>query len=334
MGSCFSVGLNTEHFPLDGNYQDESANLKSFSFEVLKRATRNFHPDCMLGEGRFGSVFKGWIDEQSLAAAKPGTGTAVAVKRLNHESIRSHQEWLLKINYFGQLNHQNLVKLIGYCLEGDRRLLVYEFMLRGSLENHLFRGGPRLSWNRRIRVALGAAKGLAYLHSDLEPKVINVYFKPSNILIDSSYNAKLSDFGMAKVVRGCGLVRDVGPNVYAAPEYITAGVFNTRSEIYSFGMVLLELLTGRRGFDLNRPSTEQTLVEFVKRFLKSKQKLLDIMDPSIQGQYSSTVATKATLLALKCLNLNPKRRPNAQELVNALEQIQELQIESFRKFYN
>ncbi|KAI3817760.1 hypothetical protein L1987_11558 [Smallanthus sonchifolius] len=240
MGSCFSVGLKIESSRLDGKVTSASippsprsqtqilqyGNLKPFSFNVLKQATRNFRPDSVLGEGGFGSVFKGWIDEQSLAAAKPGTGTVIAVKRLNQEGLQGHQEWLAEINYLGLLNHPNLVKLIGYCIEDDHRMLVYEFMPRGSLENHLFRRSSYfqpLSWNLRIKVALGAAKGLAYLHSP-EAKVIYRDFKSSNILIDSNYSAKLSDFGLAKdgPVDGKSHVstRVMGTYGYAAPEYM------------------------------------------------------------------------------------------------------------------
>ncbi|CAA3016208.1 probable serine threonine- kinase PBL3 [Olea europaea subsp. europaea] len=116
-----------------------SANVKSFSFNELKNATRNFRPDSLLGEGGFGYVFKGWIDENTLTAAKPGSGIVIAVKKLKPEGFQGHKEWLTEVNYLGQLHHPNLVKLIGYCSEGDNRLLVYEFMPKGSLENHLFR---------------------------------------------------------------------------------------------------------------------------------------------------------------------------------------------------
>ncbi|KAF3431927.1 hypothetical protein FNV43_RR26663 [Rhamnella rubrinervis] len=152
----------------------QSSNLKRFSFADLKMATRNFRPDSVLGEGGFGSVFKGWLDENSLTAAKPGTGMVIAVKRLNQEGFQGHKEWLAEVNYLGQLYHPHLVKLIGYCLEEEHQLVVYEFMPRGSLENHLFIRGSYFqpfSWNVRLKVALGATKGLALLHS-VETKVI------------------------------------------------------------------------------------------------------------------------------------------------------------------
>ncbi|KAI3709365.1 hypothetical protein L2E82_39125 [Cichorium intybus] len=131
----------------------QSTNLKSFSYFDLRTATKNFQPDSVLGEGGFGLVFKGWIDEQSLAATKPGTGIVIAVKRLNQESFQGHREWLAEVNYLGQFSHPNLVNLIGYCLEDEHRHLVYEFIPRGSFENHLFRRGSYfqpLSWSLRL----------------------------------------------------------------------------------------------------------------------------------------------------------------------------------------
>nr|TKR63862.1 KINASE 2B family protein [Populus alba] len=162
-----------------------SPNLKAFTFNELKNATRNFRPDSLLGEGGFGYVFKGWIDEHTLTAARPGSGMVVAVKKLKPEGFQGHKEWLTEVNYLGQLHHPNLVKLIGYCLEGENRLLVYEFMPKGSLENHLFRRGPQpLSWAIRIKVAIGAARGLSFLH-DAKSQVIYRDFKASNILLDA-----------------------------------------------------------------------------------------------------------------------------------------------------
>ncbi|KAH1039371.1 hypothetical protein J1N35_041114 [Gossypium stocksii] len=165
----------------------QSSNLKTFTFTELKTATGNFSPDTVLGAGGFGFVFKGWIDEHSLSATKPGTGIIIAVKRLNQKGLQGHKEWLAEINYLGQLHHPNLVKLIGYCLEDAHRLLVYEFIVRGSMENHLFRRGsyfPPLPWGIRMKVAPGAAKGLAFLHN-AKTQVIYRGFKTSNILLHS-----------------------------------------------------------------------------------------------------------------------------------------------------
>lgn len=308
----------------------QCANVKSFTFNELKTATRNFRPDSVLGEGGFGSVFKGWIDEHTLAPARPGTGIVIAVKKLNQEGYQGHREWLAEVTYLGQLSHPNLVKLIGYCLEDEQRLLVYEFMTRGSLENHLFRRSTHfqpLSWNLRMKVALGAAKGLAFLHSD-KAKVIYRDFKASNILLDSNYNAKLSDFGLAKDGptgdKSHVSTRVMGTYGYAAPEYLATGHLTAKSDVYSFGVVLLEMLSGRRSLDKNRPPGEHNLVEWARPYLSSKRKIFRVLDPRLGSQYSLTGAHKAAQLALQCLSMDSKCRPNMAQVVSALEQLQDL----------
>ncbi|KAG5566909.1 hypothetical protein RHGRI_002458 [Rhododendron griersonianum] len=308
----------------------QSANLKSFTFSDLKMATRNFRPDSVLGEGGFGSVFKGWIDEGSYAAAKPGTGVVVAVKRLNQDGFQGHREWLAEVNYLGQYYHPHLVKLVGYCLEDEHRLLVYEFMPRGSLENHLFRRGSYfkpLSWNLRLKVALGAAKGLAFLHS-AETKVIYRDFKTSNILLDFNYNAKLSDFGLAKDGptgdKSHVSTRVMGTYGYAAPEYLATGHLTAKNDVYSFGVVLLEMLSGRRAVDMNRPSGQHGLVEWAKPYLGNKREIFCVLDTRLKGRYSLDTAYKAANLAVRCLSMDPKFRPNMDEVVEELEQLQDL----------
>ncbi|PIN01784.1 Serine/threonine protein kinase [Handroanthus impetiginosus] len=306
----------------------ESTNLKSFSFNDLRVATRNFRPDSVLGAGGFGYVFKGWIDEHTFKAAKPGTGVVIAVKRLNQEGLQGHKEWQTEINYLGQLYHPNLVKLVGYCFEDEHRLLVYEFMPRGSLENHLFKGTGHfqpLSWNLRMKVALDAAKGLAYLHGP-EAKVIYRDFKSSNILLDANYNAKLSDFGLAKDGPKDGKshvsTRIMGTFGYAAPEYIATGRLTARSDVYSFGVVLLEMITGRRVLDKNRPNGEQNLVKWARPYLSSKRRVLQVFDARMEGQYSTSAALRAAILAIKCVAKEPKYRPTMDQVVKALEQLQ------------
>ncbi|KAF3952094.1 hypothetical protein ACB098_06G158800 [Castanea mollissima] len=330
--SCSNSKISSVSVPSTPRTEGEilqSSNLKSFTFNNLKTATRNFRPDSVLGEGGFGCVFKGWIDEHSFTAAKPGTGIVIAVKRLNQEGLQGHKEWLAEINYLGQLYHPNLVKLIGYCLEDDQRLLVYEFMPRGSLENHLFRRASYiqpLSWNYRMKIALGAAKGLAFLHSD-EAKVIYRDFKTSNILLDSKFNAKLSDFGLAKDgptgEKSHVSTRVMGTYGYAAPEYMATGHLTTKSDVYSFGVVLLEMISGKRVMDNNRPPGEQNLVEWAKRYLTSKRKVLHVFDARIEGQYSFGIALKVANLAIQCLSVEPRFRPNMDKVVRILEQLQD-----------
>ncbi|QHO38676.1 Putative serine/threonine-protein kinase NAK [Arachis hypogaea] len=307
----------------------QSSNLKNFSYNELRAATKNFRPDSVLGEGGFGSVFKGWIDEHSLAATKPGIGMIVAVKRLNLDGLQGHKEWLAEINYLGQLQHPNLVKLIGYCLEDDHRLLVYEFMPKGSVENHLFRRGSYFqpfSWNLRMKIALGAARGLAFLHSP-EVQVIYRDFKTANILLDTNYNAKLSDFGLARDGptgdRSHVSTRVMGTRGYAAPEYLATGHLTSKSDVYSFGVVLLEMISGRKAIDKNQPTGEHNLVEWAKPYLSNKRRVFRVMDPRLEGQYSQSRAQAAAALAMQCLAVEPKARPNMDEVVKALEQLQE-----------
>ncbi|GAB4824413.1 Probable serine/threonine-protein kinase pbl9 [Ancistrocladus abbreviatus] len=305
----------------------QSPNLKSWSFSELKMATRNFRPDSLLGEGGFGSVFKGWIDEHSYAPSKPGTGMIIAVKRLNLESYQGHREWLAEVNYLGLLYHPHLVKLLGYCLEDEHRLLVYEFMPRGSLENHLFRRGSYfqpLSWSLRLKVALGAAKGLAFLHS-AEIKVIYRDFKTSNVLLDLNYNAKLSDFGLAKDGptgdKSHVSTRVMGTYGYAAPEYLATGHLTAKSDVYSYGVVLLEMLSGQRTVDKNRPSGRHNLVEWARPYLTNKRKVFRILDTRLEGQYNLNAAHKAATLAFWCLSTEAKLRPTMAEVVKELEQL-------------
>uniref|UniRef100_A0A0C9QUP9 non-specific serine/threonine protein kinase n=1 Tax=Wollemia nobilis TaxID=56998 RepID=A0A0C9QUP9_9CONI len=325
--SSFSVKTN-ESLPSTPRSEGEilsAPNLKIFSFNELKNATRNFRPDSLLGEGGFGCVFKGWIDEQGMVATKPGSGIVIAVKKLNQEGLQGHKEWLAEVNYLGQLHHPNLVKLIGFCSDDDHRLLVYEFMQKGSLENHLFRRGAQpLSWAIRIKVAVGAARGLAFLHNAERP-VIYRDFKASNILLDSNYNAKLSDFGLAKDgPTGDNThvsTRVMGTYGYAAPEYVATGRLTAKSDVYSFGVVLLELLSGRRAVEKNKPGIEQNLVEWARPYLSDKRKLLRVMDTRLEGQYSMKGAHKAAGLALQCLSNEAKHRPLMKEVVETLEQL-------------
>ncbi|KAL3569967.1 hypothetical protein D5086_029857 [Populus alba] len=290
------------------NFEDSRKNallythVIAFTLYELETITKSFRSDYILGEGGFGTVYKGYIDENVRVGLK---SIPVAVKVLNREGLQGHREWLTEVNFLGQLRHPNLVKLIGYCCEDDHRLLVYEFMFRGSLENHLFRKATvPLSWATRMMIALGAAKGLAFLHNAERP-VIYRDFKTSNILLDSDYTAKLSDFGLAKAgPQGDEThvsTRVMGTYGYAAPEYV---------------------MTGRKSVDKTRPSKEQSLVDWARPKLNDKRKLLQIIDPRLENQYSVRAAQKACSLAYYCLSQNPKARPLMSDVVETLEPLQ------------
>uniref|UniRef100_A0A0C9RIT4 non-specific serine/threonine protein kinase n=1 Tax=Wollemia nobilis TaxID=56998 RepID=A0A0C9RIT4_9CONI len=303
--------------------QNSGSNLLVFTMYELETITKSFRKDYVLGEGGFGTVYKGYIDENVRTGLK---SLPVAVKVLNKNGLQGHREWLAEVIFLGQLRHPHLVKLIGYCCEDDHRLLVYEFMFRGSLENHLFRKvSVPLPWSTRMMIALGAAKGLAFLHGAEKP-VIYRDFKTSNILLDSDYTAKLSDFGLAKDgPQGDEThvsTRVMGTYGYAAPEYVMTGHLTAKSDVYSFGVVLLELLTGRRSVDKTKPTREHNLVEWARPLLNDKRKLLQIIDPRLEGQYSMKGAQKACSLAYHCLSQNPKARPLMSDVVETLEPLQ------------
>lgn len=308
-------------------------NLKVYSFADLKNATQNFKSNSVLGIGGFGTVFKGWVDEKTLEPTKFGTGMIVAIKKLKSESVQGFREWQSEVNFLGRLSHPNLVKLLGYCWEDEELLLVYEFMPKGSLENHLFRRNSSiepLSWDLRLKIVIGAARGLAFLHSS--EKIIYRDFKASNILIDGNYNAKISDFGLAKLGPSGGnshvTTRIMGTQGYAAPEYIATGHLYVKSDVYGFGVVLLEMLTGLRALDNKRPAGKQNLVDWAKPQLSTKRKLKQIMDARIEGQYSLKAALQAAQLTLKCLAHEPRNRPHMREVVEVLERVNAMKIKS------
>ncbi|KAL6855881.1 hypothetical protein ACP4OV_018683 [Aristida adscensionis] len=296
------------------------SNLHVFTVAELRTATRGFVSGNFLGEGGFGPVYKGFVDDGVKKGLK---AQAIAVKLWDPEGAQGHKEWLAEVIFLGQLRHPNLVKLVGYCCEDEHRLLVYEYMEHGSLENHLFKQIPAvLPWSTRLNIAVGAAKGLAFLHNAEKP-VIYRDFKASNILLDSDYKAKLSDFGLAKDgPEGDDThvsTRVMGTHGYAAPEYIMTGHLTAKSDVYSFGVVLLEILTGRRSVDKTRPTREQNLVDYARPGLKDPLKLARIMDPALEGQYSGRAAQKAALVAYQCLSGSPKNRPDMSAVVEALE---------------
>ncbi|GAB2279752.1 Probable serine/threonine-protein kinase pix13 [Dionaea muscipula] len=301
----------------------ETPSLRIFSFSELRSATKNFRPETLLGEGGFGKVYKGSIDDKN---SKSGFKVNAAIKKLNSESLQGFEEWQSEVNFLGRLSHPNLVKLLGYCWEDKELLLVYEYMPKGSLENHLFRRAMEpLTWQRRLSIALGAARGLSFLHT-LDDQVIYRDFKASNILLDGMYNAKLSDFGLAKLgpsdENSHVTTRVMGTLGYAAPEYVATGHLYVKSDVYGFGVVLLELLTGLRAVDVNRPSGQMNLVEWARPRLSSKTKLRTIMDVKMEGQYEFKAAIVAAQLTLQCLRAEPKSRPSMKEVVNALQQIE------------
>ncbi|CAI5467758.1 unnamed protein product [Closterium sp. Yama58-4] len=330
-----------------------AATLLQFSYNELFEATNGFSREGKLGEGGFGSVHKGRVHVGG------GRMEEVAVKALNQEGYQGEAEWVTEVKYLGALGHPNLVRLVGYCMEGEHRLLAYELMEYGSLERYLFRRNVTpLPWNIRMKVALHAARGLAYLHEETEAQVIYRDFKASNILVDREFNAKLSDFGLAKdgpVGSDTHVsTRVMGTYGYAAPEYmltvlleappkppfylllpltptfpppsplLLSGHLTAKSDVYSFGVVLLEIISGRRAVERNFPPGQQNIVEWSAPFFADRRMLVKIVDQRLENQFSVKGVVKAARLAYNCLKKDPKERPLMSDAVQTLSVLQNL----------
>ncbi|GJP36067.1 hypothetical protein CLOM_g20600 [Closterium sp. NIES-68] len=300
-----------------------AATLLQFSYNELFEATNGFSREGKLGEGGFGSVHKGRVHVGG------GKMEEVAVKALNQEGYQGEAEWVTEVRYLGALGHPNLVRLVGYCMEGEHRLLAYELMEYGSLERYLFRRNVTpLPWNIRMKVALHAARGLAYLHEETEAQVIYRDFKASNILVDREFNAKLSDFGLAKdgpVGSDTHVsTRVMGTYGYAAPEYMLTGHLTAKSDVYSFGVVLLEIISGRRAVERNFPPGQQNIVEWSAPFFADRRMLVQIVDQRLANQFSVKGVVKAARLAYNCLKKDPKERPLMSDAVQSLSVLQNL----------
>ncbi|KAK3443387.1 hypothetical protein EUGRSUZ_B03535 [Eucalyptus grandis] len=289
---------------------------QTFTFRELAAATKNFRSECFLGEGGFGRVYKGRLES---------TGQVVAVKQLDRNGLQGNREFLVEVLMLSLLHHPNLVNLIGYCADGDQRLLVYEYMPLGSLEDHLHDlppGKEPLNWNMRMKIAAGAAKGLEYLHDKANPPVIYRDFKSSNILLEEGFHPKLSDFGLAKLGptgdKSHVSTRVMGTYGYCAPEYAMTGQLTVKSDVYSFGVVLLELITGRKAIDSNLPHGEQNLVAWARPLINDRRKFSRMVDPSLQGQYPMRGLYQALAVASMCIQEQAVARPLTRDVVTAL----------------
>ncbi|KAH9728868.1 putative serine/threonine-protein kinase PBL26 [Citrus sinensis] len=289
---------------------------QTFTFRELATATKNFRQECLIGEGGFGRVYKGKLEK---------TAQVVAVKQLDRNGLQGNKEFLVEVLMLSLLHHDNLVNLIGYCADGDQRLLVYEYMPLRSLEDHLLDIGPEqkpIDWFTRMKIALGAAKGLEYLHDKANPPVIYRDLKSSNILLDCEFNAKLSDFGLAKL----GPIGDkthvssrvMGTYGYCAPEYQRTGQLTVKSDVYTFGVVLLELITGRRAIGTTRPTYEQNLVTWAQPFFKDPNRYPQLADPLLQGEFPVRGLNQAVAVSAMCVQEESSVRPLMSDVVSAL----------------
>ncbi|XP_073007005.1 probable receptor-like protein kinase At2g42960 isoform X2 [Typha latifolia] len=242
---------------------------------------------------------------------------------VNHRG-QAEKEFRVEVEAIGHVRHKNLVRLLGYCVEGIHRMLVYEYVNNGNLEQWLhgaLRQHGILSWDSRMKVVLGIAKALAYLHEAIEPKVVHRDIKSSNILIDDEFNGKLSDFGLAKLL-GAGkshvTTRVMGTFGYVAPEYANTGLLNEKSDVYSFGVLLLEAVTGRDPVDYGRPANEVHLVEWLKMMVGSRR-AEEVVDPNLEVKPATRALKRALLVALRCVDPDSDKRPKMGQVVRMLE---------------
>ncbi|XP_061341506.1 receptor-like serine/threonine-protein kinase ALE2 [Gastrolobium bilobum] len=290
---------------------------KTFSLSELEKATDKFSSRRVLGEGGFGRVYSGTLED----------GTEVAVKLLTRNNQNGDREFIAEVEMLSRLHHRNLVKLIGICIEGRRRCLVYELVRNGSVESHLHGDDKKkvpLDWAARMKIALGAARGLAYLHEDSNPRVIHRDFKASNVLLEDDFTPKVSDFGLAReATEGSNHIstRVMGTFGYVAPEYAMTGHLLVKSDVYSYGVVLLELLTGKKPVDMSQPQGQENLVTWARPLLRSREGLEQLVDPCLAGSCNIDDMAKVAAIASMCAHPEVTQRPFMGEVVQALKLI-------------
>ncbi|XP_020398997.1 receptor-like serine/threonine-protein kinase ALE2 isoform X3 [Zea mays] len=289
---------------------------KTFNLVEMERATLGFDESRIIGEGGFGRVYEGILED----------GERVAIKVLKRDDQQGTREFLAEVEMLSRLHHRNLVKLIGICTEGHSRCLVYELVPNGSVESHLHgsdKGAARFDWDARLKIALGAARGLAYLHEDSSPRVIHRDFKSSNILLEHDFTPKVSDFGLARTALGEGnehiSTRVMGTFGYVAPEYAMTGHLLVKSDVYSYGVVLLELLTGMKPVDMLRPPGQENLVAWAGSLLTSRDGLESIVDPSLGSSIPFDSIARVAAIASMCVQPEVDQRPFMGEVVQALK---------------
>ncbi|KAL5202184.1 hypothetical protein ABZP36_013136 [Zizania latifolia] len=290
----------------------------TLSYADLDAATGGFSDGNLLGQGGFGHVYRGTLR---------GGQEEVAIKKLRPGSGQGDREFHAEVEIISRVHHRNLVSLVGYCIYGDQRLLVYEYVPNKTLEFHLHGSGrPTLDWPRRWKIAVGAAKGLAYLHEDCRPKIIHRDIKAANILLDYNFEPKVADFGLAKIQPGEDThvsTRVMGTFGYLAPEYATTGKVNDRSDVFSFGVVLLELITGRRPvLSTDEPYNDETLVYWARPLLTKaleEQVVDELIDPRLDVNYDAHDMQRLIACAAGAVRHTARSRPRMSQIVRYLE---------------
>ncbi|KAC9709415.1 hypothetical protein E3N88_45359 [Mikania micrantha] len=313
-GSNYSGGSNP--FPPPSPGLSLGFSKSTFTYEELATATDGFSEANLLGQGGFGYVHRGLLPN----------GLEVAVKQLKTGSGQGEREFQAEVEIISRVHHKHLVSLVGYCVTGAQRLLVYEFLPNNTLEFHLHENNrPVMEFPTRLKIALGAAKGLAYLHEDCHPKIIHRDIKAANILLDFNFEAKVADFGLAKITSDVAThvsTRVMGTFGYLAPEYASSGKLTDKSDVFSFGVMLLELITGRRPVDSAQTFMDDSLVDWARPLLTRAMddgNFDSIVDPRLQKGYNHNEMARMVSCAAACVRHSARRRPRMSQVVRALE---------------
>ncbi|XP_055804325.1 proline-rich receptor-like protein kinase PERK8 [Solanum dulcamara] len=293
-----------------------------FTYEELSEATNGFSPDSVLGEGGFGCVYKGVLND----------GREVAVKQLKSGSGQGEREFRAEVEIISRVHHRHLVSLVGYCISEQQRLLVYDYVPNNTLDHHLHgKGMPTMDWATRVKVAAGAARGLAYLHEDCHPRIIHRDIKTSNILLDINFEAQVADFGLARLAGDASsthvTTRVMGTFGYLAPEYASSGKLTEKSDVYSYGVVLLELITGRKPVDQSQPLGDESLVEWARPVLAhalETENFEDVVDPRLGNNFVASEMFRMIEAAAACVRHSGSKRPRMSQVVRALDSMDEL----------
>ncbi|KAJ8460419.1 hypothetical protein OPV22_033345 [Ensete ventricosum] len=312
IGSLFCCGRSADGWL---RRKKGSPTWRVFSLKELYSATNNFNYDNKLGEGGFGSVYWGRLRD----------GSQIAVKRLKVWSNRAEMEFAVEVEVLARIRHKNLLNLRGYCAEGKERLIVYDYMPNLSLTSHLHGQHAReglLGWGRRMNIAIGSAEGIAYLHHQATPHIIHRDVKASNVLLDSEFQARVSDFGFAKLIPDGAThvtTRVKGTLGYLAPEYAMLGKASESCDVYSFGILLLELATGKRPIEklsltVKRPVTDWALP------LARERRFKELADPKLKGDFVESELRRMVLVGLICAQSKPEKRPTMLDVIYLLKE--------------
>ncbi|XP_077230690.1 receptor protein kinase TMK1-like [Tasmannia lanceolata] len=325
MSSFTPIASGSQSTNISGTSESQVIEAGSLviSVQVLRNATKSFSPDNELGRGGFGTVYKGELDD----------GTLIAVKRMEAIVItnKALDEFQSEIAVLSKVRHRHLVSLMGYSVEGNERLLVYEYMPQGALSKHLYHWKKLqlepLSWTRRLNIALDVARAMEYLHSLAHQSFIHRDLKSSNILLGDDYRAKVSDFGLVKLApdgKHSVATRLAGTFGYLAPEYAVTGKVTTKVDVFSFGVVLMELVTGLAAIDEDRSEGSRYLVQWFWQIKSSKEKLFEAIDPSLGATEETFESIRVIAeLAGHCTVRDPNQRPEMGHAVNTLSPLVE-----------